>query len=202
MAVLSLAEIGDEENVSTEQSAGEAPARLPGSHADPGRARCDQGEACARPGSALRLSGKAAVPSSIRAVPPADPPAAHCAVPHGGPATARFPRSARLLQRREYQRIFAGALRSGDSGFTVLAAPNSDGAARLGLAISKRETRAAVRRNRIKRRIRESFRRRREQLAGLDIVVMAKRGVDSWSSAAIDASLAHHWSNVKRKCAG
>lgn len=137
---------------------------------------------------------------------------------------ASFPRTARLLSAREFQRVFDRAVRSRDSGFTVLARrqDNANGAesgampgrddasnniangaaeARLGLAISKRQIRSAAMRNRVKRRIRESFRHRREELGGLDVIVMAKHGVDSWQSDAIFASLARHWEKVIKKCA-
>ncbi len=48
------------------------------------------------------------------------------------------------------------------------------GHARLGLAISKRVSKRAVERNRIKRLLRESFRRVRHQLPAVDMMVMAR----------------------------
>jgi len=45
--------------------------------------------------------------------------------------------------------------------------------ARLGLALSKRQLKRAVDRNRIKRLIREVFRHRRNRLKGIDLVIMA-----------------------------
>ncbi|MCP4514913.1 MAG: ribonuclease P protein component [Delftia sp.] len=52
--------------------------------------------------------------------------------------------------------------------------PNGLGEARLGLAISKRVSKRAVERNRIKRLLRESFRRVRHQLPPMDLLVMAR----------------------------
>jgi ribonuclease P protein component len=52
--------------------------------------------------------------------------------------------------------------------------PNGLGHARLGLAISKRASKHAVERNRLKRLLRESFRRIRDQLPPVDVVVMAR----------------------------
>jgi ribonuclease P protein component len=52
--------------------------------------------------------------------------------------------------------------------------PNGLGHARLGLAISKRVSKRAVERNRIKRLLRESFRRARHQLPPMDLLVMAR----------------------------
>ena len=51
---------------------------------------------------------------------------------------------------------------------------NELGHARLGLAISKRVSKRAVERNRIKRLLRESFRRVRHQLPPIDVMVMAR----------------------------
>jgi ribonuclease P protein component len=51
---------------------------------------------------------------------------------------------------------------------------NELGHARLGLAISKRVSKRAVERNRIKRLLRESFRRVRDQLPAIDLMVMAR----------------------------
>jgi ribonuclease P protein component len=51
---------------------------------------------------------------------------------------------------------------------------NGLGHARLGLAISKRVSKRAVERNRIKRLLRESFRRVRHQLPPVDLMVMAR----------------------------
>ncbi len=65
--------------------------------------------------------------------------------------------------------------------FRLRYAPNALGHARLGLAISKRVSKRAVERNRIKRLLRESFRRVRLQLPAVDLMVMAREeaaGVD------------------------
>lgn len=51
---------------------------------------------------------------------------------------------------------------------------NELGHARLGLAISKRVSKRAVERNRIKRLLRESFRRVRHRLPAVDVMVMAR----------------------------
>lgn len=52
--------------------------------------------------------------------------------------------------------------------------PNDLTQARLGLAISKRVSKRAVERNRIKRLVRESFRRMRHQLPSIDVVLMGR----------------------------
>lgn len=72
------------------------------------------------------------------------------------------------------------ALRDSSSGrlggrcFHVRFRANGLPHARLGLAISKRVSKRAVERNRIKRLLRESFRQIRHQLPPVDLVVMAR----------------------------
>ncbi|GAA0247739.1 hypothetical protein GCM10009126_11570 [Rhodanobacter caeni] len=51
---------------------------------------------------------------------------------------------------------------------------NELGHARLGLAVSKRVSKRAVERNRIKRLVRESFRQVRHRLPAVDLMVMAR----------------------------
>ncbi len=48
---------------------------------------------------------------------------------------------------------------------------------RLGLVIGKESVKLSVERNRLKRLIRDSFRLHQELLAGLDIVVVARKGL-------------------------
>jgi len=68
--------------------------------------------------------------------------------------------------------------------------------ARLGLAIARRHIASAVRRNTVKRVIRESFRLHRATLGGLDIVVMAKAGAAGADKRALAGSLARHWKKL------
>ena len=72
---------------------------------------------------------------------------------------------------------------------------------RLGLAISRKVAKSAVARNRLKRIARESFRRYRQGLGGLDCVVMGRAGVAEQDNAALFASLERHWRRFARPCA-
>ncbi|MGM0552353.1 MAG: ribonuclease P protein component [Pseudomonadota bacterium] len=91
--------------------------------------------------------------------------------------TCGFPRDARLLTGRDYQRVFAEAVRVRGRNLTLLYRVHEvNGSARLGLAIGKRQVRRAVDRNRIKRIVREAFRQRRSGLPVVDLVVLARVG--------------------------
>ncbi|MEW5754858.1 MAG: ribonuclease P protein component [Pseudomonadota bacterium] len=115
--------------------------------------------------------------------------------------TVAFPKSVRLLHAAEYKRVFdePGA-RSVDPNFTVLARRNGLTQARLGMAITRKNIKTAVARNRIKRIVRESFRQHQQILAGLDIVVLSRGGAGERENPALFASLEHHWSRVISRC--
>lgn len=79
----------------------------------------------------------------------------------------------------------------------MLYRPSGRAEARLGLAVAKKHLRRAVARNRIKRLIRESFRHHRQALAGLDLVVLVKPGIDAADNRSLHASLARHWKRLQ-----
>ena len=98
-----------------------------------------------------------------------------------------------MLDAAAYARVFKKATRNRDKWFTVLCRANEGGAARLGLAISKKNCRAATRRNRIKRIVRESFRLNQAGLAGLDVVVINQLEARNGTNRQIFDSLHGHW---------
>jgi ribonuclease P protein component len=116
------------------------------------------------------------------------------------PAKA-FKPTQRLRKRSEFDRVYRDARRSTDNLFSVFARPNDGTQARLGLSIAARLVGNAVRRNRVKRLIRESFRQHQHRLPVVDIVVNARAGAREATSAAIAESLRRHWQAVIKKCA-
>ncbi len=112
--------------------------------------------------------------------------------------TEAFPRTARLIRGDEYSWVFARADRSRDHCFTVLARKRGGNGSRLGLAVSKKAVRRAVDRNRVKRMVRESFRKEREALRGLDVVVVARQGVGRRTRSELHRSMTAHWIRVKK----
>jgi ribonuclease P protein component len=107
-----------------------------------------------------------------------------------------FPKACRLSKPSQFRIVFDSNRRSADSLFLVIAAENGLDHARLGLAVSKRNVRAAVSRNRVKRIIRESFRKNREKLAGLDIVVVSQKRTAAADRNRLLYSLNKHWETI------
>ena len=109
-----------------------------------------------------------------------------------------FARPQRLLTPTDFKHVFARPQRFSYQSITLLARENKLNHARLGLAISKKQLRRAVDRNRVKRLIRESF-RSQQQLAGLDIVVMVRTNVRTLSNTLIFEALDKHWQQLTGK---
>ena len=107
----------------------------------------------------------------------------------------------RLKQKREFDIVYKQARRSADSFFTVLARTNAGNLARLGLSMPARVVGNAVRRNLVKRLVRESFRLHQHGLPPADIVVNARSGVRTGDNSAILRSLERHWQAVSVACA-
>jgi ribonuclease P protein component len=79
----------------------------------------------------------------------------------------------RLHRKSEYDLVFARGVTVRDALLKVSAVPNGLGRTRLGTTVSKKASRSAVGRNRIRRRIREAFRLVYGALpAGLDLVAV------------------------------
>ena len=116
---------------------------------------------------------------------------------------ARFPRQARLTEPAEFKRVFDDCrCKASDRHFTVLAIPNDRESPRLGLVISRKAARRAVARNRIKRQIRESFRRIQARLGAQDIVVIGRPGIDQQDNKALAMALENIWTRLIKTCAG
>jgi ribonuclease P protein component len=108
----------------------------------------------------------------------------------------RYRETSRLTRPSDYRSVFQSGRRSADAHFVIISRANGLDGARLGLAISARHIASAVKRNTVKRVIRESFRRHRAALGGLDIVVMAQSGTGRADKRTLAASLSRLWTKL------
>lgn len=111
----------------------------------------------------------------------------------------RFKKDRRLDCSAEFSSVLSSKFRSYDELFRVVALKNGGGPGRLGVTVSRRTAKQAVNRNRIKRIVRESFRKKQEDLLGLDLVAVAKAASSNSENAVLFNSLARHWQDVIRK---
>ncbi len=81
----------------------------------------------------------------------------------------------RLRSKADFTRVFKQGTRVDGAWFVLLGLPNQLGFSRVGLAVGRRVGRA-VERNRIKRLLREAFRRNKSGRA-VDVVLVAKPGL-------------------------
>lgn len=94
------------------------------------------------------------------------------ALHHG---SERFSARDRVRRRSEYRRVQSTGQRVHSPRFVWLLLANGQSRPRLGITVTKKVA-SAVGRNRIKRVVREVFRRHRHQVpAGFDLVAIAKR---------------------------
>ncbi len=111
---------------------------------------------------------------------------------------ADLPREVRLRRASDFTALRQASGRLGSRCFSVRHRPNALPQARLGLAISKRVSKRAVERNRIKRLVRESFRRVRRELPPIDLVLMARAQAADLPGAQLLAELDTLWSRLLR----
>jgi ribonuclease P protein component len=116
-----------------------------------------------------------------------------------GTGSAKLPRSARLTQSREFDRVFKDASRVRDRYFTILYRYSPEEQPRLGMAVSRRTAPKATDRSRIKRLIRETFRQRQYRLAPYDIVVIAKAPARHASRSELQGCLGCLWERLARQ---
>lgn len=77
----------------------------------------------------------------------------------------------RITLRRDFERLLRQGVRRNASGYGFYLGRREQGPARLGILISLRHSPKAVRRNAIKRSVREAFRLERARLGPIDILV-------------------------------
>jgi len=108
-----------------------------------------------------------------------------------------FPASHRLLRSEEFDAVFKNRDFAVNSHcFLLLARRNTAGCNRLGMVIAKKNLPLAVDRNRVKRCIREVF-RREKVVTNLDLVVLARNG--ALTESKLHEHFARLWAELQAK---
>ena len=116
-------------------------------------------------------------------------------------STRPFTPAQRLHNKSDFDRVYKDARRFADALFAIFVRANGGPCARLGLSVAARIIGNAVRRNHLKRLIRESFRHHQHDLPAVDIVINARAGARDVDNATIVRSLERHWRTVSERCA-
>ncbi len=107
------------------------------------------------------------------------------------------------MDGKQFNAVFDHKRRLHGACFNIHVAPNELGHARIGLAVSRRVSKKAVERNRLKRIIRDSFRRHQHRLGAVDYVVIAKIGAADRAgkpNRTLHAELDNSWAKARQKC--
>jgi ribonuclease P protein component len=100
-----------------------------------------------------------------------------------------FPRALRLRRRSDFRRVQDHGRKVHTGHFILFATECAEGTQRLGITVT-RKTGNAVVRNRLKRYVRETWRRHRDAFPrGLEIVVLIKRGMQDLDSHSVETEL-------------
>jgi len=108
-----------------------------------------------------------------------------------------LPRPARLRRATDFAALRHAPGRLDTRFFLIRYGASEAGLARLGLAVSRRVSKRAVDRNRIKRHARESFRLVRARLPAFDLLLIARQQAANATGALLRADLDAAWFRLK-----
>jgi ribonuclease P protein component len=100
------------------------------------------------------------------------------------------------LNSGDYDAVFSHAKKFTQRNFLLLVSKNKYDYARLGIIVAKKKVKLAVKRNRIKRITRESFRNNQNLIKNLDVIFLAKEGIDELSNQELRDQLNIQWKKI------
>jgi ribonuclease P protein component len=112
-------------------------------------------------------------------------------------AAEGFPRSARIRKRADFLRVQQRGKKVSSGPLVGLILPAAGPTARLGLTVSSKVGNAVVR-ARVKRQLREVFRRRRQSCPAVELVVIARPAAREASSAELARAFGALLSSLER----
>lgn len=185
-----------ETDLSTEQSQKIQKSRVSQTHVHQGRASGDQPSPRQGPCSPGWLTAGGRVPARR-----GYSKNKNITVSYGVAALSRrtFEKADRILKRSDFVSLTRHGRRLQNDVFIALVLPGQTDRSRLGITVTRRVGRA-VERNRIKRLVREFFRRRRSELNGNhDINIIAKQKAATLPSDHIFSALQSLFDQIKRR---
>jgi ribonuclease P protein component len=96
-----------------------------------------------------------------------------------------FSKAKRLLNKKDYKRVFDDAKKIHNRAFTLLIRKNDLSYARLGLILAKKNVKLAHKRNAIKRHLRESFRIESSTFKNYDLIFLTRKEISKCSDLEI-----------------
>jgi ribonuclease P protein component len=132
--------------------------------------------------SLLDAAGKGGAASPPSDCPRSSPPA-------GSTGRLRYPRSCRLLRRKDFDAAYRSGKRRSSARFVVFCRRNELGINRFGTSVGRRMG-GAVKRGRVRRRVREIVRLHRQEFApGWDIVIQPRLTAGQVAFASLEKEL-------------
>ena len=108
-----------------------------------------------------------------------------------------LPPAARLRRAADFSAMRHARGRIETRYFLIRYQASATGSCRMGLAVSRRVSKRAVTRNRIKRAARESFRRARAGLPEVDVLLIARNAAADADNDSLRADLQGAWPRLK-----
>lgn len=111
-----------------------------------------------------------------------------------------FSKQVRLLKPDEFQIVYKQGLWTANRELVAnFKRHDNESLSRLGVTVSKKVSKRAVDRNRIKRQFREWFRQNPHTRHGLDLIITAKPSLKLKTNTEIQQSLEDLWRKVQKK---
>ncbi len=107
-----------------------------------------------------------------------------------------FDKSKRLVSSYQYTEVLRKGQTQRNPLFIMVSLPNNRTTARLGITVSKKVSKRAVERNRLKRLVRETFRHCQQELQNNDFVIIARIKAREADNQTVRKTLDNMWAKA------
>lgn len=108
----------------------------------------------------------------------------------------RFTKQNRLLDAKSFSQVFKTSRKLRRQDLLVYVRAKDSGTTRLGVAVSKKNVKAAHDRNRLRRLLKESFRLNQAMLPVVDVVVVFKKEAQHKSNMCLFGEFSQLWTSI------